>query len=261
MNFYNLPVFVIFLTFIIVIPLISVIGLIIFKSINLNIVKCREGQGHNAFISIYIAIIAGFMGVLISFLIVTVWNIAKQAALNSQQEAQSIFVLYQNMYSLPNTEEIQKQIVKYLESIILVEYPELKNGQVPSLNSTILGDLQKQIYNYNFSNANNTLYSNSVQKLNDIVALRVNRLHDATVGLKPALWLVCILDACIIILMTYFLNCDGKYAHMFYVYIISTFIASLLFLIYIMNLPFRGSSGLKPYPFIEALNEIQKYNN
>jgi len=259
MKFYNLPVIVIFLVFIIVIPFFAVLGLIILKSFKLKIIKCGEGGAHNAVVSIFVAVIAGFLGVLISFLIVTVWNIAKQANLNSQQEAQAIFVLYQNMYALPNTEEIQAQIIEYLEYIINVEYPQLKNGEIPVFSSEILGNLQKSIYDYKDTGANTFLYSNSIQKLNDIVSLRVSRIHDATIGLKPALWLVCLMDATIIILMTYFLNCDGKFAHYFYVYVISTFIASLLFLIYILNLPFRGSSGLSPHPFEEALVATQKY--
>lgn len=259
MKFYDLPVIVIFLVFIIVIPFFAVLGLFFFKSLKLNIVKCSKNIGHNAFVAIYISMGFAFLGILISFLIITVWNIAKQAQLNSQQEAEAIFVLYQNMYALPNTEKIQAQIVEYLEYIINVEYPQLKNGIVPVFSSEILGNLQKSVYDYKDSSANTFLYSNSIQKLNDIVSLRVNRIHDATIGLKPALWLVCIMNMIILILITYFLECDGKFAHYFYVYVISTLIASLLFLIYILNLPFRGSAGLTPKPFQEALVATERY--
>lgn len=259
MSFRDLPVWFVFLTIIIIVPILAVIGLVLFKTIDISKLKCTLLNSHNAIVAIFIGISASFLGILISFLVVTTWNIAKQAQLDSQQEAQNLLVLYQTVYSLPNTEEIKLLIVTYIEYIINVEYPQLKNGSITLFGSQLLGKLQASIYNYKAPSDGGALYSNAIQELNNIVQLRVDRIHNATAGVPPILWAACILDSIIVIFITYFLTCDSK-GHYILVYIVSTLISALLAVIYIFNYPFKGSSGLKPTPFEEALVAIKNYD-
>lgn len=254
----DLPTIIIFLIFITVIPILSVIIMYIFKSMHLDILRCSENS--NGLFGIFLGLSSIFLGVLVSFLVVTTWNIKKSTSLNSQQEAQSIYILYQNIAALPDTEHIKILIEKYLEYIIKVEYPQLKNGTVSEFGSEILSNLQKSVYDYKPTTENGSVYSNAVQQLNIILGLRVDRIHNSTSGLSWILWLVCILNTAIIILVSIFLNCDSI-IHYILVYIIGIFIGGMLFLIYEFEYPFKGANGLTSQPFQEALNAVLHYHD
>lgn len=256
---YDLPTLLIFILFVTIIPFLAVLGLFIFKSVDLEAVRCPEGN--NGMIGVYVGISSVFLGVMISFLIITVWNLYTSTELSSQQEAQAIIILYQNVYALPNTKKIQLSIIRYLRYVINVEYPELKNGDVNLFGAQILGNIQKELYNYTPSNDREiSLYDNCIQELNNIINLRVDRIHNASAGINNILWGVCIFDSIIIILVTWFLICNNVF-HYVLVIIISMFISASLFLIYTFSYPFRGQNGLTPEPFKEALTAIRKYRN
>lgn len=254
----SIPTIFVFLIFIITIPLLSALGLYSFKNVDTDKYTCP--QNNNGMVGVYVGVSSVFLGVMISFLVVTSWNIYTQTQLNSQQEAQSIVILYQNVYSLPNTENIKFLILKYLNYVINVEYPELKSGNVKLFGANILGELQNAIYNYNPTGDRQVaLYNNCVSELNNIIALRIERIHNGTSGLSPVVWGVCIFDSIIIVIITWLLICKNL-VHYVLVIIISMFIAAGLFLIFILSRPFRGSSGLTPQPFREASTAIVQYS-
>lgn len=246
---------VIFLLFIIVIPGLALICFYLFQKLNIKVKTCTENN--NGMISIYISISTLFLAVMVSFLVITVWNNYAAASLNSQKEAQTIFVLYQNIYSLPNTSEIQLLISEYLEYVIKVEYPQLKNGDVQLFGAQILGKLQTAIYDYSPADGReSTIYNNCVGLLNAIVDLRVSRIHNN--GLSYVIWLVAIFDSVLIVIMTWFLHCK-EVIHYLLVGFISVFIAASLFLIFVLSYPFRGQIGLTAQPFQEALVAVKNY--
>lgn len=254
-SLYNLPTMLIFIIFIITIPVLALISFYIFQKLNITVKTCSDN--HNGMISIYISISTLFLAVMVSFLVITVWNNYALASLNSQKEAQTILLLYQNIYSLPDTENIQLLIQKYLDYIINVEYPQLKNNDVNLFGAQILGELQATLYNYKPQDERqNTIYNNSVGLMNAILDLRVSRIHNGS--LNYVIWLVAIFDSILIVIMTWLLNCK-EIIHYLLVAFISIFIAASLFLIFVLSYPFRGQIGLTSQPFQDALIATQNY--
>ena len=198
-------------------------------------------------ISIYISISTLFLAVMVSFLVITVWNNYAAASLNSQKEAQTIFVLYQNIYSLPNTSEIQLLISEYLEYVIKVEYPQLKNGDVQLFGAQILGKLQTAIYDYSPADGReSTIYNNCVGLLNAIVDLRVSRIHNN--GLSYVIWLVAIFDSVLIVIMTWFLHCK-EVIHYLFSWIYFCFYCSKFVFNFCFILSFQGTNRIDSSTF------------
>lgn len=259
MYFYDIPTLIVFLMFIVFIPIVSISGLHVFKNINMSIIRCPENN--NAMIGVYVGISSIFLGVMISFLVVTVWNNYTTTQLNGQQEAQYLIILYQILNSLPNTEKLKIILVEYIEYVINIEYPELRKGNTILYGAQILSNLQTNLYNYTPNDSReSSLYSTAIDAVEKIINFRVNRIHNGTAGLNEVVWWVCILDSVVIIIVTWFLICDSIF-HYFLVFIISIFISAGIFIISILSYPFRGYDGLTAQPFIDTLKAIESLNN
>jgi hypothetical protein len=92
-------------------------------------------------ISIFTGTISVFLGIILSFIIVSVWNNYTRAQLNAEKEAETLYLLFVTVENLPNTEGTQKRIIDYIEFIISVDYPALKQGQRPSGGSLLFKNL------------------------------------------------------------------------------------------------------------------------
>lgn len=86
-------------------------------------------------------------------------------------------------FALPDTEDIQDLIIEYLEYIINVEYPVLRNKVVPPEGNQIVIELQNLIYNYEpVGNQQLTLYNEAINLLNLATSYRVDGLDSGIVG-------------------------------------------------------------------------------
>lgn len=241
-----------FVLFVVLVTILSLLGLYLVKLFNIPNISCND---NNTVVNIFLGVVAVFLSVLLSFLIVTVWDRYSQAQLNSDQEAQSLFLLYStiSILNLPGTVTIQRQIVEYLDYIINVEYPDLKKGIVPTEGTLLFIQLQQSIYNLDpQTNQQVVLYNESLDWLNQAIQLRIDRINSATRGVYDVIWWVNVIDSILIIILVWFVTCAGVYH-----YILSAFAAvyvgSALFLALILTYPFMGYSALSPDPFETAL--------
>lgn len=250
---YSIPTVWAFIVFITVIPIISMLGLYLFKISGISSLKCKNNNG---LVGIFVGIVSVFLGVMLSFLVVTVWTNYSSAQLNDQREAGAIYILYRMIATMPGTELIQRLIIEYLEYIINVEFPALNEGEVTDEGLNLIKALQQAIYDYSPEDPRQTvLYSKCVKLLNTILTLRVDRLHDATTGVYDVVWWVSILDAVLLVAMTWFLNCDGVF-HYLLVAIAAIYVAASMFIIVILAYPYLGYQGLNAAPYEFALDNI-----
>ena len=250
---YSIPTVWAFVVFVTVIPIIAMFGLYLFKWSNLSSLKCKNNNG---LVGIFVGIVSVFLGVMLSFLVVTVWTNYSSAQLNDQREAGAIYILYQMIATMPGTEIIQALIIEYLEFIINVEFPALNEGEVTDEGLNLIKALQRALYDYTPVDQRQTvLYSKCVKLLNTLLTLRVDRLHDATTGVYDVVWWVSILDAVLLVAMTWFLNCDGVF-HYLLVAIAAVYVAASMFIIVILAYPYLGYQGLNASPYQFALDNI-----
>lgn len=254
-SIYDIPTTLLFLMFVVVVVTFSVLGLYIFKMVDISPVICED---HNTIVAILIGVMSVFLGVMISFLIITAWGIYSSSQLDNQKEAQSIYILYEVVSTLPNTEEAQALIKAYLEYVINIEFPAMDDGEVPAAGEAFIQDLQTVLYDYIPEGAQETiLYQRSIQLIDIVIDLRINRVTTATSGFNTLIWWMTIIDSILIIMMSWFLTCTNLF-HYVVVAIIAIYVSSGLFTTIILSNPFRGSSALSAEPFEDVLSDIQQ---
>lgn len=252
----DIPTVLLFIIFITVIPFLSVLGMYVFKKVGITDYTCGD---FNVLVGIFITVVSVFLGILISFLIVTVWNSYTEAQLNSEREAEQLYTLYSTVFALPNTENIQDLIIEYTEYVINVEYAFNNQGShVLAGGADILREIQLAIYNYVPEGGHNELlYQQALTELNAVIDLRVSRIDHGTSSVGIMLWIVTILDSILIIIMTWFLQCDAV-LHYVLVIIIAIYVASGLFIIFTLSHPYQGSQSVTPDPYQIALSNMLK---
>jgi hypothetical protein len=254
--FYQWPTGLSFVVFSAIIVAASVIGLYLFKLTNLTCNICGE---HNTIVGIFAATVSVFLGIILSFIIVTVWGNYSTAQLNALKEAEILYLLYGTVRTLPNTQATQQLIISYLKFIINVEYPAMHNGQIPPEQDNFFDILRIAIYGYNPQTDQQTvLYTESIDLLNQAIILRIDRLNSAFRGVYMVIWWVSIIDSILIVFISWFINCPGM-VHYIMMFIIGLYVATALYLVLILSYPFEGYLGLDADPFEATLAQILRF--
>lgn len=252
-DLYNTPNIILFILFIIIFVILSIIGLYLFTLFtivtNIDTVLFTDTY-------VYITIASALIGVVIAFIIYNEAQKFYQAQINVEEEASTLFVLYNMISTLPNTTLIQVKIITYLCYIINVEFVALQNGTIPV---NTIESLKLAIYNYEPHGARETeIYQQSLITLNRAIYLRTARVNSSMNGLPAELWWVVILGSIIVIVLTWFIHASFLYKTIMTSFIAMIF-ASLIFLLVVQNYPFRGSDfSIKPTAFQNVLTQLGK---
>ena len=208
-------------------------------------------------LGLYISVIGVAIGIIIAFIITNEFAGYNTAANNASQEANIIYILYQTLQNMPNSQSQQTLLQQYLCNIITVEFPALENGNIPPDN-TLVNELVNSINGYipdvNISNQA-TLYATSVNLLNEALFLRTQRIQSSTFGIATELWWVILICFVIIIIATCLFT-DNIQSRAVMVIIVSIVYASLIFLIVALDYPFRGDFSLSSESFQFVANLI-----
>lgn len=250
---YDIPTIWSFLIFVTVITIVALFGLYIFKLFNIEAITCAE---HNVIIGIFIAVISVFLGVMLTFVIIEVWDDYDRTQLDATKEAGTIFVFYQTISNLPDTEDIQELVIEYLEYIINVEYPALRYRNIPPEGNQLIIEIQDALYMYEpVGSKQLILYTQSIELFDQAILYRLDRLESGTVGINNLVWWITIIDSILLVVMSWFLLCSNI-SHYILTAIVAIYIASAIFLAIILSYPFRGYAAIAPDPFQEVLDEI-----
>lgn len=246
----NTPNIVLFFLFIFIVITLSIIGLFLIEL--LLIYFCTYNLKYT---KTYILIVSSLISIVLAFIIYNEWQSFYRAEINTEEEATALSNLYKMVSTLPNAHKIQKQIKKYLQSIIYIEFPALKQNKVPN-NNVILNKLQMMIYDYHPHNVREAqLYQEMITSTNRAINLRTARIDSAINGLAPELWWVVLLGTTINIVLTWFTP-GTIYFKMWMTSLVATVFASLLFLLVVLDYPFSGDYAIAPISFKQVLDNI-----
>ena len=251
--FYDIPTIFSFLFFVIFIVSVSLLGLFL---VRLLPIKDRETLDHNTFVGIFVSVVSVFLGIILTFIIVGVLNNYNDAQLDSDNEAYTLYLLYQVEAELPGTEDTQQLIIDYLNYIINQEYPALNRGETPPRVTDLTDALRDAVYSYVPADAQQTvLYEQSILLLQEAGALRVKRLVEANNEPSDLLTLVTVIDSVLLIIMCWLLDAWAPLQYLA-VAVVAIYVGSALFISIILSAPFRGAAGIGPDPFVVALTSI-----
>ena len=250
--FYNIPNYILMVLFIILSVVLLIIGLYIFNSlVNKNFVKTFNDQSTSAYINTAAVVLA----VVLAFIVSDEWQKYSEAGYALEEEANVLYSLYKTTSNMTNSETIQCNIIQYIRHIINIDFPSMKNGELPPIGDS-LAELEINILKYEPTTQKDfVLYDKSLDLLNEAVNLRNKRLQSSAVGIPKELWWVILFGCIVIIIMLWFLS-GSMMNHIIMTSLVTAIYASLLFLAVAFDYPFRGEFSLSSDPFKFVLERI-----
>ena len=245
--FYTIPDSKLLTLLIIVAVILAVIFLIIFRYVTRHV---ELNDSTNGVVGGYLSIVAVPVGVVLAFIVASAWATFSDAQVKENEEATKLLLLFNVVQELPNTEDIQQEIIKYTSFIITDEFPLMRVGVQSTDGLALILELGNMIYAFNpEGEKQSVLYAEMVEMYEEIISLRIIRMGYAVFGLAPELWWVLLLGVIIVIVVSYFLYIKSLVLQAIMVGFVAAVFASMLFLIVALNYPYRGDFALDELPF------------
>lgn len=216
-----------------------------------------ERSSHNDMVSYFLAAIGTMYGITIGLLAAGAWNNYSSVEDATKAEAASLAALYRDVssLSLPHRVDLQQALKEHIRFEIDKQWPAHQQGQV--LPNTALTAFLTQLLQVNpKSELDKILFAETFHQFNSYVEDRRIRLSNVTTGLPPTLWTVLLLGAVLTIAVILFFQIRDFRLHAAMTAILSGLIGLLIFIIVVMDWPYRGEFSVSPEEMQNVLEDI-----
>jgi len=192
-----------------------------------------------------------YIGILLAFTGVLAWQDYKDAATAVQQEAGVISLVYRDVASYgPKMAPARRDVKAYVDSVIVDEWPLLREGQRSRVTETRLLAIFDDIAMVTPENEREAaIYRESFMQLNEMVSLRRNRIASSRAELPPVLWIVAIVGS---ILTIAYASAFVSSRYALLMISGTSLTIGLLFLFLLsVDYPFRNRNGVSNQPLVE----------
>ena len=254
---YNLSPLLLALLMVITIETVALIGLFITRRLVLPRLNFHEGV--NEAISGTVQAIGVFYGITVGLIAVGVWNTYSNAADLVSREAAAIGALHRDVggYPSPLREELRAGLRAYTVFTIEEAWPAQQQGRWLNTGTEILDQFQAKLYAYEPPTAGKTaLHSETLTGYNKLLECRRLRIDAVGNGLSMVMWSVIWIGAAISISVAYLYRIEDPRLHRMLVFLMSGFLAIVLFMIVINDKPFFGSVSIQPDPYKLVLERV-----
>jgi Protein of unknown function (DUF4239) len=202
-----------------------------------------------------------FYGVLIAFVVFVTWSGYDEATKNLQLEASEALDIFHIAEAFPDpTSKIIRQGLRdYVVSVYNDEVPRLSEGEISIYSGGAHSNL-RILFTQIDSNSlpNKELYAESLHCLNNLAQFRRMRIFAGNDTVPPVIWLVLLVGGVFAVSYTFFFSMKNIRAQYLITTTLTVTITSILFLIYVLDHPFTGSSRVSLEPLRQAMTTMQE---
>ncbi len=137
-------------------------------------------------------VVAAYVGIMIAFAGVQVWEDFNTAELSVSQEAATTMEFYQDLTIFgPETIPARQALRRYVVSIVKDEWPELSKGRGSDKSEEALHVVFNEVGKLNpTDNRSSAIYGEMLTKVNDLINYRRDRIEHSEGGIPAILWAI-----------------------------------------------------------------------
>lgn len=186
-------------------------------------------------------VVAAYIGILIAFAGVQVWQDFSDAQNGVHREAAAAAELYRDLNTYgPETAPQREALKAYIASIVHDEWPLLAEGKPSPRTEVALFRLFHGLGNVRPKNdRDSTIYAQAFQNLNELVGLRRDRLIHSTSGMPVILWVVGLVGS--VLIVSYAATFRPTRTNIMMVSGISLALGLIFLFILIVDRPYKGA--------------------
>jgi Na+/proline symporter len=202
-----------------------------------------------------------FYGVMVAFVVFVTWSGYDDATKNLQLEASESLDLFHNAEAFPDSSKkiIQQGVKEYLSAVYNDEVQRMSQGEISLVVGGAHAEL-KTLFNQMDTQSipNRELYAESLRCLNNLAQYRRMRIFAGNDTVPPVIWLVLLVGGVFAVSYTFFFGMKNIRAQYLITTTLTVMITSILFLIYVLDHPFSGTSKISFEPLRQAMASMQQ---
>jgi hypothetical protein len=198
-------------------------------------------------------------GVILGFMLFTVWTDFRAAEVNANLEASSLLTVSRIGTELPSPEKesIQALGVKYAETTIHEDWPAMERQEESSASAKVASDMWRVLVQLRLDGDGSTRVDHLTNALKDLSERRNLREQEFQERLPKILWLLLVVGAGVTVGSACLLGNDNKWLHYCQVLALTFVVSVALAAIADMARPFEGAVSVTPVAFERALTMMQ----
>lgn len=203
--------------------------------------------------------IGALLAVMLSFMVVGVWQQFDTSAANVQREAGGIADVYHLAAFMPDParRRIQADVDRYIYQVIALDWPAMQRGGRSREAYDTLYRILDSIATSDARTPNQTqVQSAAMQSIHTVIDARRRRFHDNGTGIPMILWYTMFFIALVTVFVGFSFRLDSVRAHYTMVIALAAVIAISFVLIAELDYPFRGDVSISPRDFTHEYNHI-----
>jgi Na+/proline symporter len=202
-----------------------------------------------------------FYGVLVAFVVFVTWSGYDDATKNLQLEASEALDIFHSAEAFPDpaNKVIQQGVRDYVASVYNDEVPRMAQGEISIYSDGAHMELKTLFNQIDVKSIpNRELYSETLRSLNTLAQYRRMRIFAGNDTVPPVIWLVLLVGGVFAVSYTFFFGMKNIKAQYLITTTLTVMITSILFLVYVLDHPFTGTSKVSMEPLREAMAVMQK---
>jgi len=203
---------------------------------------------HNEVASLALALVIGLYGVVLGFVIVTLYDDHKAANSTAQTEAANLEDLYRLSLSFDPTarSEVANAVGNYARTVVHEEYPLLTRAEASSRAGRHLDAMFRVLRSYEPSTSGQTaFFEEALRALHSVHVARHVRLDASRESLPGVLQAFIILGAIVLIVFLYFVRAKSRRVHTIMVVALAAMLGFTVILVVILDHPFSGDIAVR----------------
>jgi Na+/proline symporter len=202
-----------------------------------------------------------FYGVMVAFVVFVTWSGYDDATKNLQMEANQLADIFHSADAFPDParKTIKQALRDYTASVYGDELIRMSQGEISLHSGGVLPRLMTTFYQMDEKSiANRELYAETLKRLNDLAQYRRLRIFAGNDTVPSAVWLVLLVGGVFTVSYTFFFGMKNIRAQYIMMATLTVTITLILFLIYVLDHPFTGTSKVSAEPLKEVMAIMEK---
>ena len=214
---------------------------------------------HNDVAGAMLTIMGTVLAVMMSFMVVGVWQEYDGSAQNVQLEAGTLSDLHHiaDAFSPPARNRIKRQVDAYIRNVIAIEFPLMRSGGESLVAHNEAYDIEATITRIAPKNVAEVTAQQSALSITErFLDARRQRIHDNQQGIPLVLWSALLFIAAVTVLFSFYFRVEHPFAQYTMVIAVTAVIAVTCALIAELDYPFRGDVAISAEAFVRAYHTI-----
>lgn len=224
-------------------------------------VRLKILRSHNEVTGFLFLAIASFYALLLSFVVLIVWDQLNETRGNASKEGSSAMGLYRDIKFYPDSLEANQLMKVYLDFVFNVideEFPNMGNMKLSRKTPESLSSVFYKMERLNPKTPFQVqLVAQMFNHLNELSTYRGLRTSSMDSEIPPPIWLPMMLGAIITVFCAMILDIEHGRMHLALTALLGSIIGMFFFIIILLDHPFTGSMAIQPKSYMQIFTYEQ----